>query len=247
MEIDPRYLAPLATSIGIMVTVYLYLLQRKKELTYEVLWRQQLVELKGKNRNRLALHFDGKPALDATLIVLRLTNSGHVSIQPNEYQVRLSLDCGSGSEILMAEVAETEPHGLNEDSTAGPIIEKIVGHRIILRPMLLNRHDSVTLQILVTQPAEKIVLSGHVQGVRKLRAHIGRARWPAVMMHTGQVITWTAMLCVPTDKLFSMAMVELMPFIFSFLTGQVLFFGGLHFERQSAKAAQWSPFATALE
>lgn len=125
MEIDPRYLAPLATCIGICVTVYLFLLQRRKELTYDILWRQQLVEVKGKTRHRNDLRFDGNPAKDASFVVVRLINSGHVNIMPGDYRVRLSLNCGAAADILMAEVAETERVGLNDDSTTGPVIERI--------------------------------------------------------------------------------------------------------------------------
>ncbi len=125
LQFDPRYLAPLATCIGIAVTVYLFLLQRRKELSYEILWRQQLVEMKGKTRNRIDLRFDGKPARDASFVVVRLINSGHVNIMPSDYQVSLSVDCGTVSDILMAEIAETEPNGLSDDSTARLIIERI--------------------------------------------------------------------------------------------------------------------------
>ncbi len=247
LEFDPRYLAPLATCIGIAVTVYLYLLQRRKELSYEVLWRQQLVEIKGKTRHRIDLHFDGNPARDASFIVVRLTNTGHVNIMPSDYQVRLSLDCGSASDILMAEIAETEPLGLGDDSTAGPLIERIEKNKVVLRPMMLNRHDSVTLQLLVLQPGEKITLNGHIQGVKRILQTSGHPVWPLIMIYTGQCVAWVSMFFVNPQMFFPFKFADVIPFLFVFLTGQVLFVCGMHLERQQSSMRQGQPWGSAFD
>lgn len=247
MEFDPRYLAPLATCLAISVTVYLFLLQRQKELTFQILWRQQLVEMKGKTRNRIDLRFDGKPARDASFIVVRLANSGHVNILPGDYQVRLSLDCGSGSDILMAEVVETEPVGLNDLSTSGPIIEKVEKNKVVLRPMMLNRHDSVTLQLLVTQPDEKIALHGHIQGVRRISERNNRAIYPLVMVYVGQIIAWLTMFFLGPQMFSPFSFFEVVPLLFTFLTGQFLFICGLYLERQHSNTNQWQPWGSAFD
>ena len=247
MEFDPRYLAPLATCIGIAVTVYLYLLQRRKQLTYEVLWRQHLVEMKGKTRHRIDLRFDGNPAREASFVVVRLTNTGHVNIMPGDYQVRLSLDCGSAADILMAEVAETEPAGLSDTSTAGPIIEKVEKTKVILRPMMLNRHDSVTLQLLVNQPDEKIALNGHIQGIRRIEEKQGRPLTPVVMIYTGQCIAWVTMFFIGPQMFFPLKFSEVIPFLFTFLTGQVLFICGMHLEGQQSSARKGQSWSSAFD
>lgn len=247
LEIDPRYLAPLATCIGICVTVYLFLLQRRKELSYDILWRQQLVEVKGKTRHRIDLRFDGNPAKDASFVVVRLINSGHVNIMPGDYQVRLSLNCGAGADILMAEVAETEPIGLNDDSTTGPIIERIEKNKVILRPMMLNRHDSVTLQMLVNQPDEKIVLNGHIQGVRRIEERKGRPLTPVFMIFAGQCIAWMTMFFLTPQMFFPFKFTEVIPLLFTFLTGQVLFLCGLHLERQQSNVRQGGSWSGAFD
>lgn len=247
LEFDPRYLAPMATCIGIAVTVYLYLLQRRKELSYEILWRQQLVEIKGKTRNRIDLRFDGNPARDASFIVVRLSNSGHVNIMPGDYQVRLSLDCGPASDILMAEIAETEPVGLGDDSTAGSIIERIEKNKVILRPIMLNRHDSVTLQLLVTQPGEKIALNGHIQGVKRIEEMKERPLWPLVMIYLGQSIAWVTMFFLTPQMFLPFRFADVIPLIFTFLTGQVLFFSGMHLESQQVTMKQGQRWGSAFD
>jgi hypothetical protein len=247
LEFDPRYLAPLATCIGIAVTVFLFLLQRRKELSYQVLWRQPLVEMKGKTRNRIDLKFDGNSARDANFVVVRLTNTGHVNIMPGDYQVRLSIDCGTDADILMAEVAETEPSGLNDDSTTGPIIERIEKQKVVLRPVMLNRHDSVTLQMLVLQPDEKIKLNGHIQGVQRIAEQKGRPVWPLAMVVTGQFIAWITMFFMGPQTFFPFKFTEAVPLIFTFLTGQVLFFCGLHLERQHVASAHVQPWGSAYD
>ncbi len=247
MQIDPRYLAPLATLIGICVTVFLYQLQRRKELSYEILWRQQLVEVKGKTRHRIDLRFDGNPARDASFVVVRLVNTGHVNIMPSDYQVRLSLDCGSAADILMAEIAETEPFGLGDDSTAGPIIERIEKHKVVLRPMMLNRHDSITLQLLVIQPDEKIAVNGHIQGVKRIEENKGQPVWPLIMIYTGQCIAWMTMFFLSPQMFYPFKFIDVIPFLFTFLTGQILFVCGLHLERQQSTVRQGQPWSGAFD
>jgi hypothetical protein len=247
LEFDPRYLAPMATLIGIAVTVFLYLLQRRKELSYEVLWRQQLVEMKGKTRNRIDLRFDGNPARDASFVVVRLINTGHVNIMPGDYQVRLSVDCGSASDILMAEIVETEPVGLVDDSTAGPIIERIEKNKVVLRPMMLNRHDSVTLQLLVVQPGEKIAVNGHIQGVKRIGERKERQVWPLIMIYTGQCIAWATMFFLSPQMFYPFQFTAVIPLVFTFLTGQVLFMCGLHLERQQSSVKQGQPWSSAFD
>lgn len=246
LQFDPRYLAPLATCIGIAVTVYLYLLQRRKELSYEILWRQQLVEMKGKTRNRIDLRFDGNPARDASFVVVRLSNTGHVNIMPGDYQVPLSVDCGAASDILMAEIAETEPVGLGDDSTAGPIIERIEKNKVVLRPVMLNRNDSLSLQLLVIQPDEKIILNGHVQGIKRINEKKGRPIWPLIMIYTGQCIAWLTAFFLSPQMFFPFNFTEVIPYVFMFLTGQVLFMCGLHLERQQSNVTQGQPWRSAF-
>ncbi len=40
---------------------------------------------------------------------------------------------------------------------------------------MLNRNDSLTLQLLVFQPDEKITVNGHVQGLKRIEEKKGRA------------------------------------------------------------------------
>lgn len=247
MQFDPRYLAPLATCMGIAVTVYLYLLQRRKELSYEILWRQQLVEMKGKTRNRIDLRFDGNPARDASFVVVKLVNTGHVNIMPSDYQVRLSVDCGTQSDILMAEIAETEPLGLGDDSTAGPLIERIEKNKVVLRPVMLNRHDSITLQLLVIQPGEKIGVNGHIQGVKRIEEWKERQIWPLIMIYTGQCVAWGTMLFLNPQMFFPFQFTAVIPLVFTFLTGQVLFMCGLHLERQRSSVRQGQSWSSVFD
>lgn len=234
-------LAPTATVCGIMVSVYLFLLQRRKELSYHVLWSQPLIELKGKMRNRIKLEFDGLPAGDSNFLVVRIANTGHVSIHPGDYQVKLALDTGHGSRILMAEVVETVPEGLNDYTSAGSIIERIEGSALVLRPMLLNRHDSVTIQMLIDDYSGKVSLSGHVQGIKLLGERTERAKAPMLMIHGGQAVSWSSMFLLNPNQFFPLQFVEVIPFVFFFLTGQVMFFGGLHLSRQLSVGEQWAP------
>lgn len=240
--IEIKYLfAPTATLLAIVVSVYLFVLQRRKEISYHVLWCQPLIELKGKMRDRIKIEFDGHPAGDSTFLVVRVSNSGHVPIHPGDYQVKLALDTGVSSNVVMAEVVETEPEGLGDQSMAEPLIESVQHNKVTLRPMLLNRHDSVTIQLLVEDFSGKVTMTGHVQGMRNLRPYRESPLIPTMMIHGGQAVSWTAMFIAGPQMFTPFKFVEVVPLVFLFLTGQVMLFGGLHLTRVFQSAEQWAP------
>ena len=88
--IDVRLLAPLATACGIMVTVVLFILnQRRKQLSYRILWQDILARAKPDVVARLLARFDGKASTDLGLLVVEVMNSGHLPISPSDFQSRL--------------------------------------------------------------------------------------------------------------------------------------------------------------
>ena len=73
MDLDIRILAPTATSIGIIVSIFLWILnQRKKELSYEILFLDQLVKVTGNARKHLDVTFNGRRVDDARLAIVRV-------------------------------------------------------------------------------------------------------------------------------------------------------------------------------
>lgn len=114
MEIDTRLLAPIATCLAIVVTVYLWYLNHKKALSYQILRRSPLLNLKGAACNELDVRFEGHSVMDAYLIVVNIFNSGHVAVNTNDYESSLSITLNPGADILAACIIETMPASLEE-------------------------------------------------------------------------------------------------------------------------------------
>src|SRR4030095_8429547 len=174
MDIPSYVYAPTATLFGVSVSVCLWILnQRRKELSYRVLRGDALVNVKGEAKRRGEVRFDGRPVEDAHLVVVRVANSGHLPINPGDYQGKLAICVNPGSSILMADVIETVPGDLDErlpqQNGQRSLIERVQKDRLILQPVLLNEDDSLSVQMLVKNYAGKVTVSGHVQGVPSIR------------------------------------------------------------------------------
>lgn len=230
-NIDIRLYAPLATLCGICVTVLLWKLnQRRKELSYEIVKQESLVSLKGRAKRNLQVCYDGVEVRNASLVVLRIANTGHLPVNPGDYQGRLSVNVGPQAAILSVEVVETSPADLDDrllGSGNTDLFEKTDNNRIFLRPVLLNDGDSITLQLVVSDLTGSVILSGHIQGIRDIRPLHRKSKLPFIMAQGGALIMAGAMLAVEPAAIKSFQVDQMVPFILLFLLGYVLLFAGI--------------------
>ncbi len=205
MFIDIRLLAPIATCIGIAVSTMLWFLsQRRKAISYMILERHPVLNLKGAARNQLDIRFDGHSILDSYLIVVRIFNRGHLTINVGDYQTAMFVALNPGAEILAAGVIETVPADLEDRIKAkrpnAALIEKIVQERIVLTPVLLNQGDSITLQLLARNTAGALNVHGHIEGIKRITCWREKRIWRKVLTYSGALTMAFAMLGVePSD------------------------------------------------
>jgi hypothetical protein len=112
---------------------------------------------------------------------------------------------------------------------------------------MLNRQDSVTLQLLVLQPGAKITVNGHIQGVKRIEEKAERPVWPLIMIYAGQSIAWITMFFVTPHMFFPFDFTEVIPLIFTFLTGEMLFISGMHMESQIKTVRQGQRWGSAFD
>jgi hypothetical protein len=243
MDIPTYFYAPAATLFGVSVSVCLWIMnQRRKELSYQVLRGDELVNVKGEAKRRVEVRFDGKPVEDAHLVVVCITNTGHLPINPGDYQGKLAICVNPGSSILMADVIETVPGDLDErlpeQNGHKSLIEKIHKERLILQPVLLNEENSLSVQMLVKNYAGKVTVSGHVQGVRAIRQVSERSILPGILTQLGAITMAAAMLFCGPDALLHLQVEAMVPYFLLFLIGYVLLCAGTYLPR---KPAHWLP------
>jgi len=248
---DIRLLAPSMTFIGICVSIFLWHLnQRRKALSYSILWRRPLLNLKGIAREQMDILFKGQKVSEADLIVIRIFNSGHLPINTGDYQTNLAVELEPGASVVDVNIIETVPANLEErikspaahssstDKTAitnSPLIEAITPSRVLLHPIMLNDGDSLTLQLLVLNAHGRVSVSGHVQGVAKVKSWKESLWLPTLLTQAGAFVMALAMLFVEPSDIVSLAFGNLMPYFLTFVLGYVCFSAGLYWPRKDVR------------
>lgn len=232
------FLAPLATCLAITVSTCLWILaQKRKDLAYEVMTSHSLMEVSGNARHLLDVCFNGHHVKDVAVVLVRIVNSGHLPILPGDYQSRLTISPGVGTKVLYAEVTDTEPVALLDELETNSLIEKIDETRVTLRPLLLNQGNTVTVQLILSNPAQRITVGGHIQGIRDIGLRRGASPWPTIMINVGALIMAISMLLFDGTRLQSLEFIHLMPFAFAFLTGYIIVWSGLSLQPAKNKAS----------
>lgn len=152
-------------AIGLLTIIVSIIIFRKqlnrKSITYEVISDTPILSLKEEIKGRVQVLFDSKPVGDVRFVILKIWNSGNISILPNEYIEPIRIDFGEKAEILDADVLETIPNNIKDKVKASL---KLNTEYIILEPFLLNSKDSITLKVLFTRT--------HIAGETQVNARI---------------------------------------------------------------------------
>lgn len=160
---------------ALIASFVIYRLQRlRKGVTYDVLSRTNLLTVREELEGKLQVLYEGEPAKSLSLLVLKLWNSGNQPILATDYERPISFGTGEASRLLTADVTEAEPLGLQVDY-------EISGNKLVLKPMLLNPGDSVTLKLLVRDAGARLVPDSRIVGVKSLhRLGDGSKLFPAL-------------------------------------------------------------------
>ncbi|HEY9784162.1 MAG TPA: hypothetical protein V6D17_02085 [Candidatus Obscuribacterales bacterium] len=231
MEFDVRLLAPLATLLAIVVSSTLwYLNKQKKRISYQVLRREALVNVKGPARRKLKVTYDGQHVEDAYLILMRVFNSGHITVNLSDYHSPLTIQVNPGAKILLADVADTFPADLDDrirDDNGVPrsLVREFNTESVVLRSVLLNPGDEITVQLLARDLKGRISVSGHIQGISRIHEwKPGDIAKPA-LTYTGAAVMGTALL-LSKPMLPGIATLDLIPGALLFSLGAVIAWAG---------------------
>lgn len=237
---DIRLLAPTATCIGICISIILWILnQRRKELSYHILWRQPLVNLRGAAKRQLDIRFKGERVNDAQLLILKIWNSGHLPITASEYQSQLKINFNPGASIVSANVIETHPADLDERSkkneTGKAFIEQIQNEKISLNAILLNPGDHITLQIVARNMSGVPTVEGHILGISKITNWKRPTLIPKMFVGTGCLTMIFSMLAVDPSDLISFGWEHILPFLLLWGCGFIVFYAGWCWLREGTR------------
>lgn len=162
---DPtwQFIGAFLSFLAIIVSIFLYLIQRhRKSLSYKIISQSPLLIAEEEVSGKIQILFEGKPAQDVYLIVLKIANSGTLPIIGTDYEWPINLSFGQKTQILSVAISETNPKNLKVNA-------KVEDGKAVLNPILLNSGDSIRLKILVSNFDGQICVDGRIIGVKKIR------------------------------------------------------------------------------
>lgn len=233
--INPIYLAPIATSAAIAVTLVLWILNlRKKELSYEILSDTPIISCKADIQQDFEIRFRGELVNDVCLVLVKVMNSGNVPIRSADYEGRLKIALSKGSKLIMADIEETFPSNLEErggGNGPGSLIESINASDIIFRPVLLNGRDHFTAKLLISESSGPVSVSAHVEGLHEVKQARENRTLPIFLANLGAFIMAISLFFLDPRALFTNDMLSYLPYLVFFLLGYVMLLSGAYFPR----------------
>jgi len=98
--------------VAIMVTISIYLLNRKKKsLSYQVVRNDELIKVDKLVQSRVLVTVDGQPAVGLSLIILEIQNTGNEPIKTVDFERPLTFQFTSAN-VISARALDTWPKDL---------------------------------------------------------------------------------------------------------------------------------------
>lgn len=142
--------------VAIIVAVVIYILQKEnKVISYMVVSNSGVVP--SKLQRHLDVTYRGKAVKDASVILVRLLATGNKPISTDDFETPITLTFTGSTEVISALTTQTRPADVNPELV-------IKGHEVSITPLLLNRHDLIELQLLLSGHATDVKLSGRISG-----------------------------------------------------------------------------------
>ncbi len=238
---DPRYLAPIVTSSGIAVSLVLWLLNlRTKEMSFEILTNTPLFSLQEEVKDEVQITCHGETVHNCNLAMVKLSNSGNVPIRSQEFAGKFALVCGGQTKILLAEVSATNPPDLAQRLATSTdnlsIVERVDGSEVLLRPILLNAKDSITLKLLVTPSLETISVSAHVEGMATIKKAKENNFAPVLLANFGAFVMAVSLFFLDPSAIYSNKSILYLPYLLFFLVGYVMLLSGVYLPKMNRRS-----------
>jgi hypothetical protein len=134
----------------------------KKDIKCFVVSTVPLLEFDDKFKSQLQVSFQGKIVQDPTFVILRVYNSGKISITPSDFIRPIIFMFGAATEIINAEILETEPDNMGAKISVSK-------NSIELQPLLMNSGDSIDISTIVTSFDENVIIDGRVVDIKTIK------------------------------------------------------------------------------
>jgi hypothetical protein len=159
-----------------IISLIIYFLQKsKKSLSYEILSKTALLSVAKEVEDKIKILFEGDSVKNVHLILLKISNTGNVSILPSEFLKNITISFDNSTRILSAEISDKKPHSIEATLT-------INGTQLMISPSLWNSGDTVTIKSLVSEFNEEIHVSGRIVGIKDIKLSNSEFNTSTVML-----------------------------------------------------------------
>jgi len=166
----PIFIAIAILALFLTITTYLRTPSRKK-LDWELVSDDRLLNVGNVIKNRVQILLDNRPVEDLCLVVLKIWNSGTVTIHPTDFLNKrpMRFDFG-GAEVLDAGILDTTS---KQDKEEAMTSLKCSSRTVAMGPLLLKSRDAITLKVLLTKhTAGKVNAKINIAGIKHVQAHV---------------------------------------------------------------------------
>jgi hypothetical protein len=134
--------------------------RHRKELSYEVLYRDRLAGAKNNLAGNVEIRYRGVPVPEVHFIAIRLVNSGNAPILPQDFVRPVTFTFGDSAKVLSVEVTNQTPGSLGATVAVDDL------GRMVVAPTLLNAGWAMTFHVLAS--AGRVEVDGQVVGVSRI-------------------------------------------------------------------------------
>lgn len=159
---DWGMLGAVGTVVFGIVSIIITVIQiRRKGIKCVKISSAPLVQIDDRFADDLEVFFQGKKIQDVTSVILRVLNSGNQAITKADFEDSILFMFGQNTEIIKAEILKTEPTSIK----ANIFTEK---NSIELKPLLLNRGDSIEISAVVGSFDGNIQIGGRIKDIKNI-------------------------------------------------------------------------------
>ena len=152
MEILEWFRDPAWQSVGVLVAIgslfFFLFFRKRKKISYQI-QATNLLTVKEEVKPKLKIIYENLPVEELNLVKLKISNSGNKPIVSDDFETPLVVSFPSKTQLFKVNVTGTNPENLK------PSIS-IEGSSIVIRPLLLNPKDWITINILLSHFGEGV-------------------------------------------------------------------------------------------
>lgn len=141
---------------------------KRKKLSYQILYSQPLVDISSQIKNDLKITYKGQEVEQLNILTVKIINNGGISIRSGDFEEQIVFKMRNAKSIVSYAISDTRPSNLKTS----------INHdngRLLVAPLLLNVGEYFTIQTIFDGPDRNFELTARIEGISEIKALTGSA------------------------------------------------------------------------